>query len=32
MAADKFFGDGTEGKPLGIITKIQQDTGKGTEE
>ncbi|WP_300681525.1 sulfate ABC transporter substrate-binding protein [Nocardioides sp.] len=29
VAADKFFGDGTEGKPVGIITKIQQDTGKG---
>jgi sulfate/thiosulfate transport system substrate-binding protein len=29
VAADKFFGDGTEGKPLGIITAIQQSTGKG---
>jgi sulfate transport system substrate-binding protein len=31
-AADKFFGDGEEGNPLGIITKIQQDTGKVGEE
>jgi len=28
VAADKFFGDGAEGNPLGIITKLQQDTGK----
>jgi sulfate/thiosulfate-binding protein len=28
VAADKFFGDGEEGNPLGIITKLQQDTGK----
>ena len=27
-AADKYFGDGTEGKPLGIITELQQSTGK----
>lgn len=32
VAADKFFGDGTEGKPLGIITKIQQTTGKGAQD
>lgn len=31
VAADKFFGDGTEGKPLGIITAIQQSTGKGVQ-
>ncbi|MFT4263655.1 MAG: sulfate ABC transporter substrate-binding protein [Nocardioides sp.] len=31
-AADKFFGDGTEGKPLGIITAIQQATGTEAEE
>ena len=24
-AADKFFGDGEEGNPLGIITELQQD-------
>jgi sulfate/thiosulfate-binding protein len=30
-AADKYFGDGTEGKPLGLITAIQQATGKGVE-
>ncbi|WP_459984249.1 sulfate ABC transporter substrate-binding protein [Nocardioides sp. AN3] len=29
QAADKFFGDGTQGKPLGLITAIQQATGKG---
>jgi sulfate/thiosulfate transport system substrate-binding protein len=29
VAADKYFGDGTEGKPLGLITAIQQATGKG---
>lgn len=27
-AADKYFGDGEDGNPLGIITRIQQDTGK----
>ena len=27
-AADKYFGDGEEGNPLGIITELQQDTGK----
>jgi sulfate/thiosulfate transport system substrate-binding protein len=27
-AADKYFGDGEEGNPLGIITKLQQDLGK----
>ncbi|UDY23916.1 sulfate ABC transporter substrate-binding protein [Nocardioides sp. Kera G14] len=32
VAADKFFGDGTEGKPLGIITAIQQATGKGVDD
>ena len=31
-AADKFFGDGEEDNPLGIITKLQQDTGKVGEE
>jgi sulfate/thiosulfate-binding protein len=31
-AADKYFGDGEDGNPLGIITKIQQDTGKVGEE
>jgi sulfate transport system substrate-binding protein len=31
-AADKFFGDGEEGKPLGIITELQQSTGKVGEE
>lgn len=30
-AADKYFGDGTEGKPLGLITAIQKATGKGVE-
>ena len=29
VAGDKYFGDGTEGKPLGLITAIQQATGKG---
>jgi sulfate transport system substrate-binding protein len=29
QTADKFFGDGTQGKPLGLITAIQQSTGKG---
>jgi sulfate transport system substrate-binding protein len=32
VAADKFFGDGTEGKPLGLITAIQQATGKGVDQ
>ena len=27
-AADKYFGDGEDGNPLGIITELQQDTGK----
>jgi sulfate/thiosulfate-binding protein len=27
-AADKYFGDGEEGNPLGIITQLQQETGK----
>jgi sulfate transport system substrate-binding protein len=27
-AADKYFGDGEEGNPLGIITELQQSTGK----
>ena len=31
-AADKYFGDGTEGKPLGLITGIQQATGKGVDQ
>ena len=31
-AADKFFGDGEDGNPLGIITQIQQETGKVGEE
>ncbi|GAA2131090.1 sulfate ABC transporter substrate-binding protein [Nocardioides bigeumensis] len=31
-AADLYFGDGEEGNPLGIITEIQQDTGKVGEE
>jgi sulfate transport system substrate-binding protein len=31
VAADKFFGDGTQGKPLGLITAIQQATGKGVD-
>lgn len=31
-AADKYFGDGEDGNPLGIITKLQQDTGKVGEE
>jgi len=29
VAGDKYFGDGTQGKPLGLITAIQQATGKG---
>jgi sulfate transport system substrate-binding protein len=31
-AADKFFGDGQEGHPLGIVTELQQNTGKEGEE
>ena len=31
-AADKFFGDGLEGNPLGIITELQQTTGQVGEE
>lgn len=31
-AADKFFGDGEDGNPLGIITELQQQTGKVGEE
>lgn len=31
-AADEFFGDGEDGNPLGIITEIQQETGKVGEE
>lgn len=31
-AADKFFGDGEEGNPLGIITALQQELGKQGEE
>lgn len=27
-AADKYFGDGEDGNPLGIITQLQQETGK----
>ena len=27
-AADLYFGDGEEGNPLGIITELQQETGK----
>lgn len=27
-AAGKYFGDGEEGNPLGIITELQQETGK----
>jgi sulfate/thiosulfate transport system substrate-binding protein len=32
VAADKFFGDGEEGNPLGIITELQQELGKEGEE
>jgi sulfate transport system substrate-binding protein len=32
VAADKFFGDGEDGNPLGIVTEIQQETGKVGEE
>jgi sulfate/thiosulfate-binding protein len=28
VANDKFFGDGEEGNPLGILTKIQADSGQ----
>jgi sulfate transport system substrate-binding protein len=31
-AADKFFGDGEEGNPLGIVTELQQNLGKVGEE
>jgi sulfate/thiosulfate transport system substrate-binding protein len=31
-AADRFFGDGQEGKPLGIVTELQQNLGKQGEE
>ncbi|MDF1606096.1 sulfate ABC transporter substrate-binding protein [Nocardioides sp. YIM 152315] len=31
-AAGKFFGDGEDGNPLGIITELQQETGKVGEE
>ncbi len=31
-AADKYFGDGQEGNPLGIITALQQELGKEGEE
>lgn len=31
-AADTFFGDGEEGNPLGIITELQQATGRVGEE
>lgn len=31
-AADKYFGDGEEGNPLGIITELQQLTGQVGEE
>lgn len=31
-AAGKYFGDGEEGNPLGIITELQQQTGKAGEE
>lgn len=31
-AAGKYFGDGEEGNPLGIITELQQPTGKVGEE
>ncbi|GAA4112109.1 sulfate ABC transporter substrate-binding protein [Nocardioides fonticola] len=31
-AADKFFGDGEDGNPLGIITELQQSTGKTGDE
>lgn len=31
-AADKYFGDGEDGNPLGIITELQQQTGQVGEE
>lgn len=31
-AADKYFGDGEDGNPLGIITELQQTTGQVGEE
>jgi sulfate/thiosulfate transport system substrate-binding protein len=31
-AADKYFGDGEEGNPLGIVTALQQELGKQGEE
>ncbi|QBR92477.1 sulfate ABC transporter substrate-binding protein [Nocardioides euryhalodurans] len=31
-AADKYFGDGEDGNPLGIITELQLETGKVGEE
>lgn len=31
-AADLYFGDGEDGNPLGIITELQQETGKVGEE
>ena len=31
-AADKYFGDGQEGNPLGIVTQLQQELGKEGEE
>ncbi len=31
-AADKYFGDGQEGNPLGIVTELQQNLGKEGEE
>jgi sulfate/thiosulfate-binding protein len=31
-AADKFFADGEDGGPLGIVPQLQQDTGKVVEE
>ena len=31
-AADKFFADGEDGGPLGIVPQLQQDTGKVGEE
>ncbi|WP_240641185.1 sulfate ABC transporter substrate-binding protein [Nocardioides ferulae] len=31
-AADRFFGDGEDGNPLGVITELQQETGTVGEE
>jgi sulfate transport system substrate-binding protein len=31
-AGDKYFGDGQEGNPLGIVTQLQQELGKEGEE